>query len=184
MKANETNFITLLRRRKEEGILYVIDAYGAYLRSIVARRLFAIPDQVDECMNDIFLGIWNNIGSFDEAKGSFKNWAAGVARLEAVDRLRKAGRKIQTVSLDGLELAQEDAKLLALVEKELTEETKRLLSCLGEKDQELFLRIYVGEEDPKQVSKELGITRDNLYVRLARGKKKMRVLAGKRTEIL
>ncbi|MDE7311018.1 MAG: sigma-70 family RNA polymerase sigma factor [Eubacterium sp.] len=179
MKANETNFITLLRKRKEEGILYVIDTYGGYLRAIVARRLTALPDQVDECMNDIFLGIWNHIGSFDEAKGSFKNWAAGIARLESIDRLRRAGRKLQTVSLDALELVQEDAGILELVEKELTEETRRLLSCLDQKDQELFFRIYVEEEDPRQVSREMGMTRGNLYVRLNRGKKKMRLLAEK-----
>lgn len=179
MKANETNFIALLRRRKEEGILYVIDTYSGYLRAIVANRLCAIPDQIDECMNDIFLGIWNNIGSFDESKGSFKNWAAGVARLESIDRLRSAGRKLKTVSLDNLELAQEDASILAFVEKELTEQTRQLLSCLKPTDQELFFRIYINEEDPKQVSKEMGITRSSLYVRLNRGKKKMRMLAEK-----
>lgn len=183
MKANETNFIALMRRRKEEGILYVIDTYGGYLRAIVAKRLFALPDQVDECMNDIFFGIWNNIGSFDEARGSFKNWAAGVARLECIDRLRRAGRNIRTVSLDDLELAHEDAQMLALVEKELTEETRQLLSCLAPKDQELFLRIYADEEDPKQVSRDMGMTRGNLYVRLNRGKKKMRMVAEKGREM-
>jgi hypothetical protein len=28
MKANETNFIALIRQKREEGILYVIDTYG------------------------------------------------------------------------------------------------------------------------------------------------------------
>ena len=66
MKADETNFITLIRRQKEEGILYVMDTFDSYLRAIVRSRLYALPDEVDECMNDIFLGIWKNIGSFDE----------------------------------------------------------------------------------------------------------------------
>lgn len=179
MKADETNFITLIRRHREEGILYVIDTFGGYLKAIVQKRLFAVPDRVDECMNDIFLGIWKNIDSFDETKGSFKNWAAGVARLEAIDQLRRASRDIRTMSLEDVELPQEDAGMLALVEKELSEETQRLLSCLEPKDQELFLRIYGNEEDPMQVSAEMGLTRDNLYVRLFRGKKKMRRLAEK-----
>ncbi|KAI4445695.1 hypothetical protein C823_000211 [Eubacterium plexicaudatum ASF492] len=43
---------------KEEGILYVMDTFDSYLRAIVRSRLYALPDEVDECMNDIFLGIW------------------------------------------------------------------------------------------------------------------------------
>lgn len=54
MKANETNFIALIRQKREEGILYVIDTYGGYLHAIVRQRLSALPDQIDECMNDIF----------------------------------------------------------------------------------------------------------------------------------
>lgn len=62
----------------------------------------------------------------------------------------------------------------------MSAETEELLSCLNAKDRELFYRIYGNEENPEQVSSELGMTRDNLYVRLFRGKKKMRSYAAKR----
>ncbi|MCI8494377.1 MAG: sigma-70 family RNA polymerase sigma factor [Lachnospiraceae bacterium] len=182
MKATEENFIALIRKRKEEGILYVIDTWGAYLQSIVRRRLFLLPDRVEECINDVFWGIWKNIDSYDSSKGSFQNWAAGIARFEAIDYLRRAQKEWQTVTLDGMDLSSDDQDMLALIEKELSEETKNLLSCLTPTDQELFLRIYGNEEDPLQVSSELGITRDNLYVRLFRGKKKMRAYSVRREE--
>ena len=92
MRANKDNFVELIRKRREEGILYVIETYGGLLKSIVNKRLFSSPERVEECMNDIFLGIWRNIDCFDESKGSFLNWAAGVARLEAIDTLRKVQR--------------------------------------------------------------------------------------------
>ncbi|MDE6219589.1 MAG: sigma-70 family RNA polymerase sigma factor [Lachnospiraceae bacterium] len=186
MKANEKNFIALIRQQNDEGILYVIDTYGGYLHAIVRQRLSALPDKIDECMNDIFLGIWKNIDSYDENKGSFQNWIAGIARLEAIDYLRKASREYQTVSLDqDFEQSHDsvsciDAQMHALIEKELSEETTALLSCLSAKDRELFYRIYGNEESPEQVSAELGMTTDNLYVRLFRGKKKMRAYAAKR----
>lgn len=182
MKADDTNFITLLRHGQEEGILFVIDAYGGYLRTIVRRRLFALPDLVDDCMNDIFFGIWKNIGSYNEAKGSFQNWAAAVARLTAIDYLRRAAREQKALSFEALELdaAQEDAGIAALAEQELSEEMQELLSCLNEKDRELFLRIYGEEEDPDTAGARLGLTKNNVYVRLFRGKKKMRLFAEKR----
>ncbi len=182
MKATEDNFIALIRRRKEEGILYVIDTWGGYLRSIVRRRLALLPDRVDECMNNIFWGIWKNINSFDASKGSFQNWAAGIARFEAINCLRQAQKEWQAISLDGIDLPQEDPDMLALLERELSSETKDLLSCLAPHDRELFLRIYGDEEDPAQISRELGISRENIYVRLFRGKKKLRAYAAKRKE--
>ncbi len=182
MKADQTNFIRLMRKGREEGILYVIENYGGYLRTIVHRRLFALPDQVDECMNDIFFGIWKNIGSFDETKGSFQNWAASIAHLKAIDYLRKAGRALKTVSLDepGLQLQQEDAGLDRILEQELSEEMQELLSCLNEQDRKLFLKIYGEEEDPGKTGAEMGLTKSSVYVRLFRGKKKIRMFAKNR----
>lgn len=176
MKANENNFVDLIRERREEGILYVIDTYGGLLHSIVRKRLFMAPDRVGECMNDIFLGIWKNIDSFDEGRGSFVNWAAGVARLEAIDTLRRIRREVrfETVSLEDMEIPQEDAAFLKLTEKELSEETEEILKCLDGKDQELFRRIFLEEEEPEKAGEALGISRDNVYVRLFRGKKKIR----------
>lgn len=174
MRADETNFIDLIKAKKEEGILYVIDTYGGLLQSIVKKRLYGAPDRVEECMNDIFLGIWRNIDCFDDSRGSFVNWAAGVARLEAIDTLRKMQREFQTVPIEEVEVAQEEPSFLELTGQELSKETEEMLGCLPRKDQELFRRIFVEEQKPEEAGKALGITRDNVYVRLFRGKKKLR----------
>ncbi len=180
MKANENNFIDLIKKRKEEGILYVIDTYGGLLNAIVRKRLSAVPDRVEECMNDIFLGIWRNIDSFDESKGSFEGWIAGVARLEAIDTLRKMKREIRTVSIEDMDIPQEEPSFLELMEQELSKETQEILGCLKPKDQELFQRIFLNEEEPEAAGKALGISRDNVYVRIFRGKQKIRSKFGER----
>ncbi len=174
MKVTEENFISLIRQRREEGILYVMETYGGLLQSIVRKRLSMAPDRVEECMNDIFLGIWQNIGSFDESKGSFVNWAAGVARLEAIDTLRKMQREYARLSLDDAGLASEDDTLSRLTSHKLSEETEALLSCLSPKDKELFQRIFLEEEAPEEAGHAMGLSRNNVYVRLSRGKKKIR----------
>ncbi len=145
MKANENNFVELIKKRREEGLLYVIDTYGSLLYSIVRRRLFTAPDRVDECMNDIFLGIWENINSFDGEKGSFEGWAEGVARLEAIDMLRRIQRELrfQAVPLEGVEIPQEDVSLLELTELELSGETKKM-----------YVRIFRGKQKIRRKFKE------------------------------
>lgn len=174
MRANEDNFIRLLRQRREEGILYVIETYGGLLRRIVYGRLSNFPDRAEECMNDIFLGIWQNIDSFDEKRGSFINWAAGVARLEAIDMLRRIQREKSVVPIENVEIMQEDKELLKLIEQEISEETEAILGCLSEKDKELFRRIFVEQETPEDVGCAMGMSRENVYVRIFRGKKKIR----------
>ena len=99
MKANEDNFISLIKKRREEGIRYVMERYGGLLASIVGKRLYCMPDRIDECMNDIFFGIWNNIGSYDPERSSFKSWAAGVARFHAIDYLSKYGKPVSYTHL-------------------------------------------------------------------------------------
>ena len=48
MKANEDNFISLIKKRREEGIRYVMEEYGGLLQSIVKKRLFGMPDRIEE----------------------------------------------------------------------------------------------------------------------------------------
>lgn len=180
MKANENNFIDLIKKQKEEGILYVIETYGGLLHSIVRKRLFNAPDRIEECMNDIFLGIWQNIDSYDETKGSFEGWVAGVARLEAIDALRRLSREFTTVPIEEMEIPQEDPSFRKLTEQELSRETEEILGCLKPKDQELFRRIFIEEEEPEEAGEALGISRDNVYVRIFRGKQKIRSKFGER----
>lgn len=174
MKANEQNFISLIKAGREEGILYVIETYGGLLKSVVNKRLSAFPDRAEECMNDIFFGIWQNIDRFDETKGTFAAWACGAARLEAIDTLRKLQREKATVTLENLEIPQEDAALLQSIERELSEETEAVLNCLSEKDRELFQRIYLEDQNHETAGQAMGMSKDNVYVRLFRGKKKIR----------
>ena len=59
MKANEYNFVDLIRHGREEGILYVIEVYGGLLQSIVEKRLFTWPDRVDSLIKTLeFVSQW------------------------------------------------------------------------------------------------------------------------------
>ena len=67
-----------------------------------------------------------------------------------------------------------------LPEQELSKETEEILGCLKPRDQELFRRIFIDQEEPEEAGEALGISRDNVYVRLFRGKQKIRSKFGER----
>ncbi len=73
-----------------------------------------------------------------------------------------------------MEIPQEDIAFFKMAEQALSQETEEILKCLNQKDQELFRRIFLEEEEPGEAGEALGISRDNVYVRIFRGKQKIR----------
>lgn len=74
---------------REDGITYLIDSYGTTVNSFVRFKLESYPDYIDECVNDVFVGVWQNIDQYNPDRNSLKNWVMGVARYKVIDYLRK-----------------------------------------------------------------------------------------------
>lgn len=174
MKIGEHNYIQQLQRHNENALMYVIDEYGGLLMSVIRKHLFTMPQKQEECFNDVLLKIWENIGSFDGERSSFKNWAAAVARYRAIDCLRQYQKELSAVDIEDVVIPREDAAIAALLEQEISEETQRMLQCLAPGDRELFWKLYVEEETMEQVSRETGMEKAVIYNRLSRGRKKIR----------
>jgi RNA polymerase sigma-70 factor, ECF subfamily len=96
--------------------------YGVVLR-ILRRR-----DLTDEVLQEAYVRIWNNAGSFDPQRASPITWMATIARNRALDEVRK----ITPVSLDQMPEALEirDPQMLVSEQMEVTDEFKRLQRCL------------------------------------------------------
>jgi RNA polymerase sigma-70 factor (ECF subfamily) len=102
--------------------------YGVVLR--ILRR----HDLADEVMQETYLKIWNSAGQFDPALSSPITWMVAIARNRAIDLVRKKTE----VSIDEdpavLEIAADSPDPLA--KREMTEELRRLLACIGRLDEE------------------------------------------------
>ncbi|MGG5461521.1 sigma-70 family RNA polymerase sigma factor [Clostridium sp. B9] len=178
MKISEENFLSELRKRNEKALEYVIDTYGWLVKTIVKKHMYNLESYEDDCINDIFLGIWNNIKSFDEEKNSFKNWVAAISKYKTIDYRRKYLKDLENRNIDDEIVVTEDKSHVNITKKELNKDIEDMLSCLKDKDRDLFLNIYVEEMDIADISKETGMNRDNIYNRLSRGKRKLRSIFG------
>lgn len=174
MKITQENFILKLKQRDERALEYVIDNYGWVIKTVVRKSMYSLESHQDECINDILLGVWNNIESFDESRNSFKNWLAGIAKFKSIDYVRKYSKHLQNQNIDDLDIKTEDNSHKSLIEDELSEEVQNILSHLKEKDRELFLKLYVEEQDIDTISTETGMHRDVIYNRVSRGKRKLK----------
>ena len=102
--------------------------YGVVLR--ILRR----HDLADEVMQETYVKIWSSAGQFDPALSSPITWMVAIARNRAIDQVRKKTE----VSIDEdsavLEIAADSPDPLA--KREMTEELRRLLACMGRLDEE------------------------------------------------
>lgn len=174
MKITEGNFVLQLRNRNEKALEYVIDNYGWIIKSIVKKQLYNLESHQEECINDILLGIWNNISSFDENKSTFKNWAAAISKYKTIDCRRKYLRDLENENIDYIEIAAKDDVDKEVTKKEIDKDLDELLNCLKKQDKELFLKLYVEEQEVDSISKEIGLKKEVIYNRVSRGKRKLK----------
>lgn len=173
MKINEENFVTQLRLRNEHALDFVIDNYGYIIKAVIKKHLYNLESVQEECINDVFLGIWNNINYFDEDKSSFKNWIIGISKFKSIDYKRKYLKDLENSNIDDLDIAKDDFTE-ELVRNELSREVQELMECLKEKDREIFFKLYIEEKEMDIVSEETGLKRAAIYNRVSRAKKKLK----------
>ena len=180
MKIDNHNFIQQLHLKNEAALMYVIDEYGGLIKSVIGKNMSCIKEYQEECMNDVLLSIWENIESYHPEKNSFKNWIAAIAKYKSIDYMRKYRKTFSDISYDNdiFEEPFEEINITQILDNEISEKMKELLSCLKEKDREIFIRLYVDEASIEEVSKEFNIKKSVIYSRISRAKKRIRNMEG------
>jgi RNA polymerase sigma-70 factor (ECF subfamily) len=126
--------------------------YGVVLR--ILRR----ADLADEVMQETYLKVWKMAAKFDPTVASPITWMVAIARNRAIDIVRKKGEVSIEEEPDALNVAADTPPPLA--RREMNEELKRLLSCLGKLDpekQRIVLLAYYSGWSRDQLAKKLDI---------------------------
>jgi RNA polymerase sigma factor (sigma-70 family) len=157
------------------------------------------PQDVEECINDLFVAIWQEIESFDPARGSLRTWMTMRAKYIALDRRRQVQRRLSAVtSLDtsdvtgvsGGEARTPDQLLRALTEnnmeglveqRERRDELYGALEALSSLDRYLVYMRYFRLASTEEISAKTGLTRHAIDTRLWRARKQLRDTLEERT---
>ena len=121
--------------------------YGVVLR--ILRR----HDLADEVIQDAYVKIWSGAGQFDPSRASPITWMVTIARNRAIDVVRKRAEASIEDEDGALDVASDDPDPLA--RREMNEELKRLLDCIGRLEpdrQKLVLMAYYNGLSREQLS--------------------------------
>lgn len=167
----EKNIIDAIKAGDEQAMQKIICRYSRLLWSIVGAVLSQVgtTEDMEECVADVFIDLWEHPQKYDESRGSLKAWLSVIARNKAIDRYRQK-TKIQTIPLEETVLAQMGVE----PEMENKEGLQEALAELTEEEREILLRRYVYQQKPKEMAVALGLSVKQIENRLYRIKAKMR----------
>src|SRR6201984_3549933 len=109
--------------------------YGVVLR--ILRR----QDLAEEVIQETYVKIWNNAGQFKAELASPITWVASSARNRAIDLVRKKSEVSIEEEPDAMEVAADSPDPLA--RREMSEEVKRLVACVGRREPDRQKRGWV-----------------------------------------
>ena len=125
----------------------------------VLLRILGRSEVAEEVMQETYLKAWTTAAKFDPRLASPITWMVAIARNRAIDIVRKKGElSIEDAGPQAMAIAIEAVSPLA--RREMTEELKRLLSCLGKLDperQRIVLLAYYSGWSREQLAVKLDI---------------------------
>lgn len=168
----EKKLIDAIKAGEEQAMQKVICRYSRLLWSVVGAVLSQVGsvEDMEECVADVFIDLWEHPQKFDENRGSLKAWLSVIARNKAIDRYRQK-TKMQTIPLEETFLA---VKMGIVGEMEQKEGLRRALGTLTEEEREILLRRYIYGQKPKEIAVVFALSAKQVENRLYRIKGKMR----------
>lgn len=175
MKLNETNYIQRLRKGDENALDYIVDQYLPLVKGTVRKVLRQFNDSglIEECINDIFLSIWNNADKFKGKTEDFKKWIFTISKFKAIDYYRSKikGAKVvlETIEILGDTSAEDEIVIL-----ENKNEIMRLLDNLEPMDRKIFVLKFILGYKSTEIATKLNITKSAVDNRIYREKRKLK----------
>lgn len=176
MKCNETNFIKRLKKQDEAALEYVIEKYSSLVHAICYKILSNISTEaIDECINDVFLSIWQSASQFKGRPEDFKKWIGMVTKYKAIDRFRKLEKQRAREQSDEKlhEHPNHEDVQMSLLKKEDRNTLLLALSTLAEMDRDIFMMKYSLHLTSAEIAEALNLSIPAVENRLYRGKKKL-----------
>ena len=165
----EEEIIELIKSENNEGMQLLISNYSGLIYYIVSNIVKGQED-IEECMNDIYMKIWKSIDSYSSMKAKFTTWITAISRNSAIDYAKRTKGIHEEIRE---EFIDKDATEGQVVKRENMDILKKAISSLSSEEQHIFYRKYYYLQKTSQLAAELGLTERSIEGKLYRIRKKL-----------
>lgn len=176
MEDNE--IIELFFSRSEQAIVELSCKYGLLCKKVSFNILKNMQD-VEECLNDTYLGVWNAIPP--NRPDSLVTYVCKIVRNLSLKRLRyntaQKRNNYYDLSLSELEecfLIDSSNHQASYDTEQLTMVIEKFLDSLDQKSRVMFIKRYWYLDSISSIAKEFEMKENNVTVKLLRIKNKMK----------
>lgn len=92
IKYSESEMVEKLQKSDQQAFAVLYDNYSRALLGVI-KKVISDDDIAEDVLQDAFVKIWNNRGSYDAAKGRLYTWMLNITRNASIDYLRSKQNK-------------------------------------------------------------------------------------------
>lgn len=192
-----------LQQRDPEALETLISRYSREVYYFIRLVLdgVGVAQDAEECVNDLFVAVWQEIETFDPERGTLRTWLTMRSKYIALDRrrqlLRRQAHNLQSAEenhqwaiADGCDRNgagehERDKRVTLpphpetsmenlLEQSERREELRLALTTLPELDRYLIYQRYFKYTSTEELAAKTGLTRHAVDTRLWRARKNLR----------
>ena len=171
---NDQKIINQILEGDTNAFSVLVDNYKDLVFTL-AMRMVKNREEAEEVSQDTFIKVYKSLNKF-KGNSKFSTWIYRVAYNTCLDRLKKIKREYNVVAID--EFTEHQVKTLdnALDQMEAQEHKQKIQECLQllPSDDSFLLTLYYFEDQSlEEISKVVGLTANNVKVKLFRSRKKL-----------
>lgn len=148
----ENNLIHRLQQGDSTCVGEIYDAYGEVLYGVIL-KIVQKKDIAEDILQEVFMKIWNKGNQYDATKGRFFTWMLNVARNTAIDYMRSADYKNE--SIKHVDISKADNPVKTDFEEKIG--VKEMVFSLDPKYQEIIDLLYFKGFTHAEAADNLGI---------------------------
>jgi RNA polymerase sigma-70 factor (ECF subfamily) len=180
---NEQDLISKILDGDTDVFAVLVDRYKDLVFTL-ALRMLKNREEAEEVSQDTFIKTFKSLSKF-KGDSKFSTWIYKITYNTCLDRIKKISRTYNTVTID--EFTEHQVKTIdnALDNMEQEERKQKIQDCLQllpSEDSFLLTLFYFEELSLDEISKTIGLTTNNVKVKLFRSRKKLSKILKERLE--
>ena len=174
---DDKKIIDRLKRHDETALNEIMNEYLPLVSSIIYNigRGSLTAEDIEEAAMDTFITLWKNCKKIQY--GSLRGYICTISKTKAFDKLDSVRKNI-TVDIDEFGCAAEDGFSIEyrLEQADANEILYRIIQALDPQDREIVIRYYYYYQRIGVIADYMGISIDNVKVRLHRARVRIKKL--------